>query len=271
MPKMYFHLEKNNLKKKETKKMKKNELKQHNIIDIMRRFTLIELLVVIAIIAILAGMLLPALNKARDTAKTITCLNNISTFNKAALIYADDFDGYCPPVYDGSNGQDWRWDYNHTFYSMGGIKYYGNYAYVESRYLCPDVNVPAASWANNYRVVYFSYAMNCYQGRYIGTSTDKDWNVPRVPVLKLVKSPSLRYLFRENGGYINTAANQYPDKYAENGYLKNKTPTTSNQAIPYRHRGDDGCNIAFVDGHAETKSASDLQANLNSKYRKLRE
>ena len=37
-PKMYFHLEKNNLKKKETKKMKKNELKQHNIIDIMRTY-----------------------------------------------------------------------------------------------------------------------------------------------------------------------------------------------------------------------------------------
>lgn len=61
-------------------------------------FTLIELLIVIAIIAILAGMLLPALSRARDSAATISCKNILRQFGQAAVSYSNDNNGLVPPT-----------------------------------------------------------------------------------------------------------------------------------------------------------------------------
>lgn len=68
-----------------------------------KKFTLIELLVIIAIIVILAALLLPALNQARDRARTIACVNNLAQTGMLFHFYADDSNDYFPaPLHDVS-------------------------------------------------------------------------------------------------------------------------------------------------------------------------
>ena len=90
-----------------------------------RNFTLVELLVTIAVIAILAGLFLPALNRARETALQTQCINQMKTMTLAAFIYADNNNGTLMTVRNGSLASvlDATWSANRAYLDIAKISY----------------------------------------------------------------------------------------------------------------------------------------------------
>lgn len=118
----------------------------------MKRFTLLELLITVAIIAILAGLLLPSLNKARETAQVAACTGNLKQIWLLSLMYTENNDSLFPFYQAGCETKDFApllkgkeplWKY------MEGIDRYRNTGGV---FLCP--NTPALEGAGFYRMSY---------------------------------------------------------------------------------------------------------------------
>lgn len=142
-----------------------------------RRFTLIELLIVIAIVAILASMLLPALGKARSSARKTQCTGNLKMYASADLLYAGSFDDYMTPINYGGSDRSY-WFNNEAWLTMLGQPpvWSGDRHDMPAGLLCPAKPVPLSNskWTGNWYAKNHYYPGSDYWGSlYANFSTSK--------------------------------------------------------------------------------------------------
>ncbi len=202
-------------------------------------FTLIELLIVIAIIAILVSLLLPALNKARDSAKNVDCIARTKQLTLAMTAYADENRNFLP--YISGNGAG---DASPLAYSGGTIpNLLGSYLAAQS---ADNVEKKAAVWECPRLPYTRTNGVNreFFCGKWLNGCLFTDRSGTRGRKLVNIKTPSAKILFMDT---LDTVTGNYD----YNLYFRPSRTGYDSFSVTRTGAHQPGNGAAFIDGHAE--------------------